>query len=77
MFIIGTGIVFALAPPIYLYNSIPKDSAAAFATAKDTLEGMNAYDQPAIDKALIELDGTDNKGRLGANATLGVSLYCI
>ena len=38
------------------------------------LEGMNAYDQPAIDKALIELDGTDNKGRLGANATLGVSL---
>ena len=36
MFIIGTGIVFALAPPIYLYNSIPKDSAAAFATAKDT-----------------------------------------
>lgn len=38
------------------------------------LEGMNAYDQPVIDKALIELDGTDNKGRLGANATLGVSL---
>ena len=38
------------------------------------LEGMNAYDQPAIDKALIELDGTENKGRLGANATLGVSL---
>ena len=38
------------------------------------LEGMNAYDQPLIDKTLIELDGTDNKGRLGANATLGVSL---
>ena len=38
------------------------------------LEGMNAYDQPAIDKALIELDGTENKGKLGANATLGVSL---
>ena len=38
------------------------------------LEGMNAYDQPLIDKTLIELDGTDNKGKLGANATLGVSL---
>ena len=36
--------------------------------------GMNVYDQPAIDKALIDLDGTENKGKLGANATLGVSL---
>ena len=38
------------------------------------LEGMNVYDQTAIDQALIELDGTENKGKLGANATLGVSL---
>ena len=38
------------------------------------IEGMNVYDQVAIDKALIALDGTENKGRLGANATLGVSL---
>ena len=38
------------------------------------LEGMNAYDQPAIDKTLIELEGTENKGKLGANAMLGVSL---
>ncbi len=38
------------------------------------LEGMNAYDQPLIDKTLIELDGTENKRKLGANATLGVSL---
>ena len=38
------------------------------------LEGMNVYDQAVIDKALIELDGTENKGKLGANATLGVSL---
>ncbi len=36
--------------------------------------GMNALDQAAIDKAMIELDGTPNKGKLGANATLGVSL---
>ncbi|MDN5332036.1 MAG: enolase [Tepidanaerobacteraceae bacterium] len=38
------------------------------------LEGMDALDQVAIDKLLIELDGTENKGRLGANAILGVSL---
>ena len=38
------------------------------------LVGMNVYDQAIIDKTLIELDGTENKGRLGANATLGVSL---
>ena len=36
--------------------------------------GMNALDQVAVDKALIELDGTPNKTRLGANAILGVSL---
>jgi len=38
------------------------------------LIGMDVYNQPAIDKKLIELDGTENKGKLGANATLGVSL---
>jgi enolase len=38
------------------------------------LTGMNASDQPDIDRKLIELDGTDNKARLGANAVLGVSL---
>ena len=38
------------------------------------LEGMNVYEQVNIDKLLIEIDGTENKGKLGANATLGVSL---
>lgn len=38
------------------------------------LIGMNVYDQKAIDNKLIEIDGTENKGKLGANATLGVSL---
>ena len=38
------------------------------------LEGINVYEQAKIDKMMIELDGTDNKGKLGANATLGVSL---
>jgi enolase len=36
--------------------------------------GADARDQPALDRALVELDGTPNKGRLGANAILGVSL---
>ena len=40
----------------------------------DALSGMDAEDQRRIDNALIELDGTQNKGRLGANAILGVSL---
>lgn len=38
------------------------------------LEGENVYEQAKIDKMLIELDGTENKAKLGANATLGVSL---
>ncbi len=40
----------------------------------DALFGMDALDQIAIDKAMIELDGTPNKSKLGANAILGVSL---
>ena len=38
------------------------------------LKNMNVYDQRKIDQMLIELDGTENKSKLGANATLGVSL---
>ena len=38
------------------------------------LEGMDATDQPGIDALLIELDGTPNKGKVGANAILGVSM---
>lgn len=40
----------------------------------EEIEGMDAYDQPNLDRALIELDGTPNKGRIGANAILGTSL---
>ena len=42
----------------------------------EALIGLNVLDQPSIDKMLIELDGTPNKSRLGANAILGVSLAC-
>jgi enolase 1/2/3 len=40
----------------------------------DAVKGLDAADQAALDRAMIELDGTPNKGRLGANAILGVSL---
>src|SRR5246127_4161015 len=42
----------------------------------DALSGFDAEHQLAIDRALVELDGTPNKARLGANAILGVSLAC-
>ena len=41
------------------------------------LIGMNVFDQVGIDQMLIELDGTDNKGKLGANAILGVSMAVV
>ncbi len=42
----------------------------------EELIGINVFDQVLIDKIIIELDGTPNKGKLGANAMLGVSLAC-
>ncbi len=42
----------------------------------EELQGMFVSEQKAIDEKMIELDGTENKGRLGANAILGVSLAC-
>ena len=50
------------------YNSLINDILA------DELIGMDALDQIAIDEYMLELDGTENKGNLGANAILGVSL---
>ncbi|HTA27707.1 MAG TPA: phosphopyruvate hydratase, partial [Bacteroidia bacterium] len=43
-------------------------------TIQEELKGQFIYDQRAIDKKMMDLDGTDNKGNLGANAILGVSL---
>ncbi len=40
----------------------------------DALKGFDGFDQVELDRKLVELDGTDNKGRLGANAILGVSM---
>lgn len=43
---------------------------------RDALLGMNVLEQALLDRRMVELDATDNKGSLGANAILGVSLAC-
>ena len=58
----------------YLGKGVTKAVAAVNGDIFDALAGMEAEDQIAIDHAMIELDGTQNKARLGANAILGVSL---
>jgi enolase len=58
----------------YLGKGVTKAVAAVNGEIFDTLAGMEAKDQAAIDLAMIALDGTPNKARLGANAILGVSL---
>ena len=60
----------------YLGKGVRKAVAAVNTEIADALVGLNALDQVAIDKALIALDGTPNKSRLGANAILGASLAC-
>ena len=58
----------------YLGKGVLKAVAAVNGEIYDALAGMEAEEQCAVDAAMIELDGTANKGRLGANAILGVSL---
>lgn len=58
----------------YLGKGVRQAVEAVNGEIFDALSGMDAEDQRRIDSALIELDGTDNKSRLGANAILGVSL---
>ena len=58
----------------YLGKGVTKAVANVNEIIAPELEGMNVFDQVDIDKKLIEIDGTENKGKLGANATLGVSL---
>ena len=58
----------------YLGKGVLKAVAAVNGEIYDALAGMEAEEQGAVDAAMIELDGTANKGRLGANAILGVSL---
>jgi len=58
----------------YLGKGVRKAVANVNTTIADALKGFDAADQAGLDTRLINLDGTDNKGRLGANALLGVSL---
>ncbi len=57
-------------------KGVKKAVANVVETIAPALLGMDAADQAEIDAALLELDGTPNKGKLGANAILGVSLAC-
>ncbi|HYE00418.1 MAG TPA: phosphopyruvate hydratase [Alphaproteobacteria bacterium] len=58
----------------YLGKGVLKAVEAANTELFDALSGLEATDQVAIDQMMIELDGTPNKSRLGANAILGVSM---
>ena len=58
----------------YLGKGVTKAVEAVNDDIAAAIRGMDALDQVELDKALIELDGTDNKKKLGANAILGVSL---
>ena len=59
---------------IYLGKGVLKAVNNVNSILNEALNGMNIFDQEGIDKAMIKLDGTDNKSNLGANAILGVSL---
>jgi enolase len=58
----------------YLGKGVTKAVASVNGEIFDALAGMDAEDQIALDRTMIDLDGTPNKRRLGANAILGVSL---
>jgi len=58
----------------YLGKGVMKAVANVNEAIQDALVGMDATDQCAVDRAMLELDGTETKSNLGANAILGVSL---
>ena len=58
----------------YMGKGVLEACASVNGEIAEALAGMDATEQVSIDEAMIELDGTPNKGRLGANAILGVSL---
>lgn len=61
---------------VYMGKSVYKAVDNVNGEIRDALLGMNVFAQEKIDEKLITLDGSHNKGRLGANAILGVSLAC-
>ncbi|HFD13599.1 MAG TPA: phosphopyruvate hydratase [Crenotrichaceae bacterium] len=61
-------------PDRYLGKGVTKAVTYLQTEIKDVLTGMSVLDQAAIDQAMIDLDGTPNKGRLGANSMLAASM---
>lgn len=61
---------------LYMGKGVLKAVKNVNTLINEELKGMPVSEQILIDKRMIELDGTENKGRLGANAILGVSLAC-
>ena len=61
-------------PSYYLGKSVLKAVENVNTVLRDELKGMYIFDQNEIDARMIEIDGTPNKGKIGANAILGVSL---
>ena len=61
-------------PSAYLGKGVSRAVANVNGELADALGGLDADDQREVDRALVEADGTENKGRLGANAILGCSL---
>jgi enolase len=64
-------------PAVYLGKGVTRAVAAVNGEIAAALAGVDAEDQRALDRLLIELDGTPNKRRLGANAVLGCSLAAV
>ena len=58
----------------YLGKGVSRAVANVNGSIADALKGFDAADQAGLDRRLIDLDGTENKARLGANALLGVSM---
>src|SRR5665648_711737 len=58
----------------YMGNGVLKAVENVNLLISPEVEGLNPFDQPGLDYLLMDLDGTTNKGKLGANAILGVSL---
>ncbi|MDZ4082958.1 MAG: phosphopyruvate hydratase, partial [Bdellovibrionales bacterium] len=58
----------------YLGKGVTKAVSSVNNVIADEIAGLDAFDQEGLDKALIQIDGTENKAKLGANAMLGVSL---
>ena len=61
-------------PERYLGKGVQNAVDAVLDDINDAVAGIEGDEQRLVDQALLDLDGTDNKSRLGANATLGVSL---